>query len=72
MPTIKCKVIKIEKFTSKKGNPCATVYIVFEGCPYPMKWVAFNRIDELPEIGSVCDMQIGFDRFMNARLELIY
>lgn len=72
MPSWKCKIVKIEKFNSKKGNLCANVSVIFEDSIFPVNVLVFNRVEDLPAVGSISTVTIGSDRFYNARVELVF
>lgn len=69
---IPCKVVKIDLFTSKKGNKCAFVWVAVNGLGIPCRILCYKDIDKLPSVGSDAYLTITANSDLFGTLELIY
>lgn len=67
----KVKVVKVDKFTSKKGNPCAFVY-VSENNGFPFRILIYDavQVSHLPQLGSECTLYTDIDSQLFGILKL--
>lgn len=67
---IRAKILKVDKFKSKKGNDVATVWLVAEGFELPFKIFVFRDVDKIPSPGSPVNIGIGVNQDMTGTVEL--
>lgn len=67
------KVVRVDKFTSKKGNPCAFVF-VSENNDVPFRVLVYDKdlVSRLPEVGKIVKLRNGVDSNMFGTLELVW
>lgn len=67
------KVVMVNKFTSKKGNPCAFVF-VSENNGVPFRVLVYDKdlLARIPDVGSTIKMKTGIDNNMFGTLELVW
>ena len=67
------KVVRVDKFTSKRGNPCAFVF-VSENNDIPFKILVYDKdlISRLPAPGSTVKLRNSVDNNLFGTLELVW
>lgn len=67
---IRAKILKVDTFTSKKGNEVATVFLIAENFELPFKLFVYRNVDKIPPAGSEVSLGVGVDSQFNGVLEL--
>lgn len=67
------KVVSVQKFTSKKGNPCAFVY-VSENNGVPFRVLVYDQelLSRIPDTGSTVKLTNDIDFNMFGTLKLLW
>lgn len=69
---IPCKIMRIDEFTSKKGNKCAFVWCVVAGVTMPFRILAYRDLEKIPQVNSDAYLTITADNQLMGKLELVY
>lgn len=64
------RVVRIDKFTSKKGNPCANVWVDELGVPYRILVFEGVKVADLPAIGEEVIVRTDIAMDMSGRLTI--
>lgn len=67
---VRGKILKVDKFKSKKGNDVASVWLIAEGFELPFKLFVFKDVDKIPSPGSNVNIGIGVNQDMSGTIEL--
>lgn len=67
------KVVRVDKFTSKKGNPCAFVF-VSENNDIPFRILVYDKdlMSRLPAPGATVKLRNSVDNNLFGTLELVW
>lgn len=67
------KVVMVNKFTSKKGNPCAFVFVSEDnGVPFRVLVYDKDLVGRLPQVGQTVKLRNGINGDMFGTLELVW
>lgn len=66
----RAKILKVDKFKSKKGNDVATVWLIAEGYDLPFTIFVYKNVDKIPSVGSMVNIGIGVTQDMSGTIEL--